>query len=217
MGVRMVRVLLVDDHQLVRAGLRRLLADMPGVEVVGEAGDAAEALHLVARHRPDVVLLDISLPGLSGLEVLREVRAGYRPTKVMMLSMNDEAASVTESFRLGAAGYLVKHAAVEELERALAALARGETYLSPSISHHLAQAIANPAPKSHESELTVRQQDVLRLVAMGHSSQEIARALGLSVKTVGAHRVQIMNRLAIRDLAGLVRYAVRNGLVSSDE
>jgi DNA-binding NarL/FixJ family response regulator len=213
----MVRVLLVDDHNLVRAGLRRLLGDMAGVEVVGEARDGAEALHLVAKHQPDIVLLDISMPGMSGLEVMREVRAKFWPTKVMMLSMNDDAACVTESFRSGAVGYLVKDAAVDELERALAALARGETYLSPSISHHLAQAITTPAPQVTESELTARQQGVLRLVAMGCSSREIGRRLRLSVKTVGAHRVQIMNRLGIRDLAGLVRYAMRSGLVSRDE
>ncbi len=213
----MTRVVLADDHQLMRAGLRVLLDAMPDIEVVGEAGDGFEALHLVARFEPEVALLDIAMPGMTGLAVLREVRAKHPKTKVLMLSMYDGRDYVTEAIRSGAAGYLIKDAAVDELARALAAVARGETYLSPSISSQLAQAIMSPTAKAADSELTPRQEEVLRLVARGHSSKEIALELKLSIKTVETHRAQIMDRLDIRDLAGLVRYAIRIGLVSSDE
>ncbi len=213
----MTRVVLADDHQLMRAGLRLLLDAMPDIEVVGEAGDGFEALHLVARFEPEVALLDIAMPGMTGLAVLREVRAKHPKTKVLLLSMYDSRDYVTEAIRSGAAGYLIKDAAVDELARALAAVARGETYLSPSISSQLAQAIMSPAAAAADSELTPRQEEVLRLVARGRSSKEIALELKLSIKTVETHRAQIMDRLDIRDLAGLVRYAVRTGLVSSDE
>jgi DNA-binding NarL/FixJ family response regulator len=213
----MTRIVLADDHQLMRAGLRVLLDAMPDIEVVGEAGDGFEALHLVARFEPDVALLDIAMPGMTGLAVLREVRAKHPKTRVLLLSMYDSRDYVTEAIRSGAAGYLIKDAAVDELARALAAVARGETYLSPSISSQLAQAIMSPAAAAADSELTPRQEEVLRLVARGRSSKEIALELKLSIKTVETHRAQIMDRLDIRDLAGLVRYAVRSGLVSSDE
>jgi DNA-binding NarL/FixJ family response regulator len=208
-----MRILLADDHRLVRAGLRALLDSMPDVEVVAEAQDGAQAMQLLEELRPDVALVDISMPHMSGLAVLHQVAALKLPTKVLLLSMYDNDEYVAEAVRAGAAGYLIKDAAVEELGQALQALSRGDVYLSPAISRKLAQAFSGGRATPG---LTVRQTQVLRLLSMGQSSKEIARELDLSVKTVETHRTQIMDRLEIRDLAGLVRYAIRTGLVGSE-
>jgi DNA-binding NarL/FixJ family response regulator len=208
-----MRVLLADDHRLVRAGLRALLDATPNVEVVAEAADGEEALRLVQQLDPDVALLDIAMPKLSGLALLHQIKAAGLRTKVMLLSMYDNDEYVAEAVRAGAGGYLVKDAAVEELAMALQALERGDVYLSPAISRKLAQAFSGGRASPG---LTGRQTQVLRLIAQGQSSKEIARDLNLSIKTVETHRTQIMDRLEIRDLAGLVRYAIRSGLVGAD-
>ncbi len=207
-----LRVLLADDHHLVRAGLRSLLDAMPGVQVVAEAADGASALLLAFEHRPDVVLTDIAMPEGGGMGLLRGLRAREPDCKVVLLSMYDHDAYVAEAIRLGASGYLVKSGAAEELAQALQTVARGDVYLSPRVAAKLTQAFGTGQPG-----LTERQTEVLRLIARGQSSKEVARALNLSVKTVETHRSQIMDRLGIRDLAGLVRYAVRRGLVDPDE
>jgi DNA-binding NarL/FixJ family response regulator len=211
-----LRVLLADDHPLVRAGLRALLDAMPGVEVLAEAGDGSEALRLALELKPDVALLDISMPGLTGLLVLRRIVEAKLNTRVVLLSMYDNDEYVTEAVRAGAVGYIVKDAAVEELALALAAVQRGETYLSPRVSHKLMQAFkkgeATPA-----NLLTQRQIEILRHVALGQSSKEIARELALSIKTVETHRAQIMARLEIHDVPNLVRYAIRTGLISASD
>ena len=208
-----MNVILADDHRLVRAGLRALLDASPGIDVVAEATDGEEAWRLIQELRPDAALLDIAMPRLSGLAVLQQVAAAKLPTRVLLLSMYDNDEYVAEAVRAGASGYLIKDAAVEELGLALDALKRGDVYLSPAISRKLAQAFSGGRPSPG---LTARQTQILRLIAMGHSSKEVARELDLSIKTVETHRTQIMDRLDIRDLAGLVRYAVRSGLVSSD-
>jgi DNA-binding NarL/FixJ family response regulator len=208
-----LRVLLADDHRLVRAGVRALMDAMTDVEVVAEAASGAEALRLVKELRPDVAVLDIAMPDMGGLVVLHEIMAAALPTRVLLLSMYDNDEYVAEAVRTGASGYLVKDAAVEELELALQALGRGDVYLSPAISRKLALAFSGGRSSPG---LTSRQTQVLRLLALGHSSKGIARELDLSVKTVETHRVQIMDRLQIRDIAGLVRYAVRSGLVDSE-
>ena len=208
-----MRVVLVDDHRLVRAGLRALLDVTPNVEVIAEGADGEEAIRLVRELKPDVALLDIAMPKLSGLEVLHQVTAEGLATKVLLLSMYDNDAYVAEAVRAGAAGYLVKDAAVEELAMALKALEQGDVYLSPAISRKLAQAFSGGRASPG---LTGRQTQILSLIARGQSSKEIARDLGLSIKTIETHRTQIMDRLDIRDLAGLVRYAIRSGLVGSD-
>ena len=208
-----VRVLLADDHNLVRAGLRVLLDGLPGVEVVAEARDGQEAVRLTLALKPSIALLDISMPVMTGLAALREIRASLPTTRVILLSMYDNREYVTEAIQSGAAGYLIKDAAVGELAQAIAAVQRGDTYLSPSVSRRLAEAFVQQAESSRPGLLTARQTEVLCMVARGQSSKEIARDLGLSIKTVETHRTQIMDRLEIRELAGLVRYAIRNSLI----
>jgi len=210
-----MRVLLADDHSLVRAGLRALLNEIPNVDVIAEASNGVQAVQLTRQLRPDIALLDISMPNLSGLAALRQLNGAAPATRVLLLSMHDDDAYVTEAIHAGAAGYLIKDCAVEELALALHAVARGDCYLSPSVSRKLAQAFKNGG--SSAPMLTPRQMEILRQVAQGASSKEIARALGLSIKTVETHRAQIMERLGIRDVAGLVRYAVRSGLITAAE
>ncbi len=211
----LIRVLLADDHTLVRAGLRALLDAMPDVKVVAEASDGREAARLAELHKPSIALLDISMPVMTGLLALREIRVSSPDTRVVLLSMYNETEYVTEAIRSGAAGYLIKDAAVGELAQAIAAVQRGDTYLSPSVSRKLAEAFVNRTEPA-EASLTARQTEVLRLVARGQSSKEIARKLDLSIKTVETHRSQIMDRLNIRDLAGLVRYAIRNQIIGDE-
>ncbi len=213
-----IRIVLADDHTLVRAGIRALLEAEGKVEVVGECGDGREALELVLRHRPDVALIDVGMPGLNGLTLARRLTEEAPRTRVLVLSMHGEPSYVRKALEAGVAGYLVKGASVSELPLAIEAVARGETYLSPRISATVVQQMLREGgsePDPLES-LTARQREILQLVAEGRSSKEIAAALGLSVKTVETHRSRIMDRVGIRDVAGLVRLAIRAGLVSSD-
>ena len=212
-----VRVLLADDHALVRAGIRALLQDLEGVTVVAETGNGAEVLELARTHRPDVVLLDISMPGLSGLDVSGQLEQELPEVRVVMLSMHANEEYVLQALRAGAAGYMLKDSATAELELALKAVMQGETYLSPPISKQVVEGYVQRvgAEQPASEKLTPRQREVLRLIAEGHSTKEIAYRLELSVKTVETHRAQLMERLQIRDIAGLVKYAIRSGLASS--
>ena len=212
-----VRVLLAEDHALVRAGLRSLLKELGGVEVVGEAGDGHEALRLVAELRPDVVLLDISMPGLSGLEVAARVVREHPDTKVLVLSMHRNEEYVLEALRAGAAGYLLKDADAAELKLALRAVARGDRYLDPAVSATVINALKDGSPNADGPlhRLTSRQREILQLIAEGHSTKDIARKLDLGIKTVETHRAKLMRRLGVHHVAGLVRYAIRVGLVSA--
>ena len=210
-----VRVLLADDHALVRAGIRALLEGLEGVAVVAEAGNGGEVLELARKHRPDVVLLDISMPGLGGLEASAQLKQELPEVRVVMLSMHANEEYVLQSLRAGAAGYMLKDSATAELEFALKAVMQGETYLSPPISKQVVEGYVQRVGAEPAPDLTPRQRQVLQLIAEGHSTKEIAYRLELSVKTVETHRAQLMERLQIRDIAGLVRYAIRNGLVSS--
>jgi len=209
-----LRVLLVDDHALVRAGIRSLLRDIEGIEVVGEAADGAEALAIAGRERPDAVLLDIAMKGMSGLETAARFRELHPGVKVLILSMHASEEYVLQALRAGVVGYLIKDSATAELELALRSVVRGETYLSPAISRQVVEGyVQRVGAGAGEDPLTPRQREVLKRVAEGRSTKEIAFDLGLSVKTVETHRAQIMERLGIRDVAGLVRYAMRTGLV----
>ncbi len=217
-----VRVLLVDDHALVRAGFRALLESVEGVVVVGEAGEGQDALRLVAEQRPDVVFLDVGLPGLNGLEVAARITRAHASMRVVMLSMHANEEYVLRALRAGVAGYMLKDASASDLEAALRAVMRDEIYLSPAISKRVVEDYvkrtgAETAPSGPAAPgLTPRQREILQLIAEGHSTKEIADRLGVSVKTVETHRAQIMDRLDIHDVAGLVRYAIRTGMVSSE-
>ena len=213
-----LRVLLADDHALVRAGMRSLLRDIEGVEVVGEAADGAQALALAERERPDVVLLDIAMKGMNGLEAAARFRELHPGIKVIILSMHASEEYVLQALRAGAAAYLIKDSATAELEIALRSVMRGETYLSPAISRQVVEGyVQRVGAGAGEDPLTPRQREVLRRIAEGRSTKEIAFDLGLSVKTVETHRAQIMERVGIRDVAGLVRYAMRTGLVPPEK
>jgi DNA-binding NarL/FixJ family response regulator len=212
--VQPLRVLLADDHALVRAGMRSLLRDIEGVEVVGEAADGAEALAIAARERPDAVLLDIAMKGMGGLEAAVQFRERQPQVKVIILSMHAGEEYVLQALRAGAAAYLIKDSATAELELALKSVMRGETYLSPAISRQVVEGyVQRMGAGAPQDPLTPRQREVLKGIAEGRSTKKIALDLGLSVKTVETHRAQIMERLGIRDVAGLVRYAMRTGLV----
>ncbi|MDR3573080.1 MAG: response regulator transcription factor [Anaerolineaceae bacterium] len=221
-----IRVLLADDHNLVRAGIRSLIQELSGIEVIAEASDGREALSLIEIHRPDVVLMDIAMAGLNGLEATARVVRDFPEVRVIMLSMHANEEYVWQALRSGAAGYMLKDAGTSELELAIKAVARGETYLSPPISKHVIEDYIQRVggePDKEKSEgplsdrLTQRQREILQLIAEGHTTQAIAQELNISVKTVETHRMQLMERLDIHDIAGLVRYAIRIGLVRPDE
>jgi len=214
-----LRVVLVEDHALVRAGIRSLLEKLADLEVVAEAGDGRAALSLIAEHQPDVVLMDIKMAGLNGLEATARIMRDFPGVRVVILSMYANEEYVIQALRAGASGYLLKDAGTAELEVAVRAAARGETYLSPAISRRMIQdylEIVGGEGGALE-QLTPRQREVLQLVAEGNSVKEIAQILHVSVKTVETHRAQLMERLDIHDVAGLVRYAIRVGLVASDD
>ena len=213
--MKSIRILLADDHTLVRAGIRSLVQALSGIQVVAEAGDGREALSLIELHQPDVAVLDIAMPGLNGLEVAAQVADNFPYVRVIILSMHATEEYVLRALRAGAAGYLLKDADTAELELAIKAVTRGETYLSPAVSKHITEYIRRVGEEAHSTleRLTPRQREVLQLVAEGHTTQEIARMMNLSTKTVETHRTQLMERLDIHDIAGLVRYAVREGLV----
>ena len=216
--MRPILVLLADDHDLFRAGLRVLLQDLGGFEVVAEAGDGREALRLVGEHRPDVALMDLMMPGLNGLEATARVAREFPGVRVLVLSMNAAEEFVLPAVRAGASGYVLKNARPAELEQAIRAVARGETYLTPAVSGHLIDDYRRRTAGEADSleKLTPRQREVLQLVAEGHTTKQIARRLGVSGKTVETYRSQLMDALDIHDIAGLTRYAIRKGLVSPD-
>ena len=213
----MIRVVLADDHALVRAGMRSLLGSMADVQVVGEASSGEEALLLAERERPDVVLMDIAMKGMTGLEAAARIHQRQSGVRVVILSMHSGEEYVLQALRAGAVGYLLKDAATSELELALRSVMRGESWFSPAVSRQVVEGyVQRVGGEATADVLTARQREVLRLVAGGKSTKEIAYDLNLSVKTVETHRAQIMERLGIRDVAGLVRYALRTGLVPPD-
>ncbi len=208
-------ILVADDHLIVRQGLKRLLSKREDFRVVGEAADGEEAVILAGRTEPDVVLMDISMPRLSGIDATRRIRKNSDHTKVLALSMHDSQSYVEEALRAGAAGYVHKNSSIEDLFAAIDAVREGESYLSPLITQQVVDAIAHPGdrPASALSTLTEREREVLKLIAEGLSSKEIAAQLGVSLKTIESHRANLMDKLDIHKVSGLVRFAIRAGLV----
>ena len=210
-------IVLADDHNLVRKGIRALLEALPGFRVVGEAADGHTALELIERHQPDVAVLDITMPGLNGLEVASRAAKSAPTTKIVVLSMHAGEGYVAKALRAGVSGYLLKDAADDELALAMTAVSRGDVYLSPQISRQLVERLARADSEPDPlAGLTPRQREILQLVAEGRSSKEIATLLDLSTKTVESHRAQIMERLDVHDVTALVRFAIRVGLISPD-
>jgi len=213
-----IRVLIADDHQLVAAGLRLMVEKIPGVVVVGEVFNGREAVAAAISVRPNVVLMDISMRDLNGIDATEHIVAGAPGVRVLILSSHESEDFVHRSVRAGAAGYLVKGAATQELATALNAVVRGEMYFSPSVVRHLTVGLGGggQARGPGLEALTPRQREILQLIAEGHSTKEIAHLLGLSVKTVETHRAVVMERLDIRDVPGLVVFAIRHGLIEID-
>jgi DNA-binding NarL/FixJ family response regulator len=213
-----IRVLLVDDHALVRAGIRSLLEKMPQVEVVGEASNGREALAMIRAELPNLILMDIAMAGLGGLETLPRIVKQFPSVRVIILSAHANEEYVIRALRNGAAGYMLKDAATVELQLAINSVAQGKTYLSPSISRPVIDSYVERvgSQSSPVEQLTARQREILQLIAEGKNTKQVAGMLEISVKTVEAHRLQLMARLDIHDVPGLVRYAIRSGLVSSE-
>ena len=216
--MNVTRVLLADDHALVRAGIRALLEKIPNVEVVGEAGTGRKALELVRSELPNIVLMDIAMTELGGLEALPRVTKDFPSVKVIILSAHASEEYVIRALRDGASGYMLKDSATSELELAINSVIQGKVYLSPSISRTMIddylQRVSGAV--SPLELLTSRQREILQSIAEGKNVKEIAADLDISIKTVESHRLQLMDRLNIHDVPGLVRYAIRNGLVSAE-
>ena len=213
-----IRILLADDHALVRAGIRTLLEKIPSVEVVGEASTGRQALEMVKTRLPNLVLMDIAMAELGGLEALPRITKDFPGVKVIILSAHANEEYVIRALRGGAAGYMLKDAATAELQLAIDSVAQDKTYLSPSISRTVIDSYLERVggQLSPLEQLTPRQREILQLIAEGKNTKEIASDLDISFKTVESHRLQLMERLNIHDIAGLVRYAIRSGLVSAE-
>lgn len=214
-----IRVLLVDDHVVVREGLRHVLGAGHGFEVVGEAGTGTEALVLAAERAPDVVLLDLTMPGMSGLEVTSILRERLPDVRVLVLSMHEQDEYVVAAVRGGAHGYVLKDADPGELRAAIRAVHDGAGYFSPAVAGHLGAAVrgevAAAAPRDRLQRLTPREREVLARVAAGHTNREIASQLGISPRTVESHRESLMKKLSLRSVAELTRFALQSGLIAS--
>jgi DNA-binding NarL/FixJ family response regulator len=215
--VQPIRVILADDHTLVRAGIRALLEKLPAVKVTGEAGDGREVLTLVKTQRPDLVLMDIAMPGLNGLEAAERMARDFPEVRIIILSMHNNEEYVLRALKAGAAGYLLKKAATAELETALHEVMRGEIYLSREIKlHNKFPWHGTTGRKSPLEQLTGRQREILQLIAEGQNTKAIGDILKVSPKTVEYHRMKLMAGLNVHDIPGLVRFALRAGLISEE-
>ena len=210
-------IVVADDHKIVREGLVKLLESRDDFEVIGEASDGEEAVQMVMEKQPDVVLMDIWMPRLSGIDATRRIGKRGSSAKILVLSMHESRTYVEEVLRAGAAGYIVKNSASTDLLHAIDAVRSGASYLSPAITQQVVDAIARPGDSSPSgvSMLTDREREVLQLIAEGLSSKEIANMLGVSLKTVDSHRSNLMEKLDIHKVSGLVRFAIRSGLVEA--
>jgi len=216
-----LRVVLADDHLIVRQGLRALLDAVPGFDVVAEASDGLQAVEAVEREQPDVVVLDLSMAGLSGIEALRRIKGHSKRVKVLVLSMHATSEYVRAALRAGADGYVVKGSGIGDLTEALRLVAEGRQFLSPEIERAALLDLLDGTPRSVEldplARLTPRERQVLQLIAEGHSNRSIAEKIGLSIKTVDGHRTRVMNKLDLHEATALTRFAIRHGLVSPDQ
>ena len=215
-----IKIILADDHQIVRQGLRTLLAAEPDMKVVGEADNGRKTLGLAHELAPDVIIMDISMPDLNGIDATRQIMLKSPDVKIIALSMHSDSLFVMNMFKSGALGYLLKDCALEELVKAIRTVMRQKTYISPGLSDILIKDLANhwgSPPISAYAVLTAREREVLQLMAEGKTTLQIAGSLGVSSKTVEAHRKQIMNKLGLHSVAELTKYAIRQGLTSLDE
>lgn len=209
-------ILLVDDHRIVREGLRKILEERSDFSVIGEAADGEEAVRLTHEKHPDVVVMDIWMPRLSGIDAIRRIHRERNGTRCIALSMHQGRNYVEDALRAGASGYVVKSSAGEDLIQAIDTVRSGRSYLSPAVAEQVVEAIAHPEDQAGSSVamLTGREREVLQLIAEGHSSKEIAQMLGVSLKTVESHRANLMDKLNIHKVSSLVRFAIRSGLVA---
>lgn len=212
-SMKPIRTLIADDHALVRAGIRALVEKIEGVEVVAEAGKGSEAIELISKLQPDLVLLDITMPDGNGFDVLGHVRRKFPKTRVIVLTVHEASEYAIRALREGAAGFLPKSAASTELETAIDKVMKGGGYISPEASQKTVLEIGKGTKKELLESLSPRQREVLELIAQGRTTKQIANALDISVKTVESHRSQLMERLDIHDVAGLVRYAILVGII----
>ena len=212
MGRTTINVLLVDDHAMVREGLAALVADDPGIRIVGQCGDGLKVFEQVARLRPDVAVIDIALPGLNGLEVCRHLSSRAKDTAVLILTMYDDEQFVAKALENGASGYLTKESAGEQLSEAIRTVARGQMYLGPNVSSAVLKRAARDGKDSYET-LTTRERQVLHMIAEGKTNSQIAAELDVSIKTVDTHRLRLTRKLDIHDQTGLVRYVLRRGII----
>lgn len=224
--MKRIRVVLADDHNLVRAGIRALLQNDPDIDVIAEAENGRQVRGLIEQHSPDIVLMDIAMPELNGLDATAQLLKEFPALRIIILSMHSTEGYVLQALRAGASGYLLKGAATPELVLAIKSVARGETYLSSSISKFVIDAFKRSSSDEKQStdlsirtntKLTPRQREVLQLIAEGHSTKEIAAKLDISVKTAKTHRTELMRRLDLHDIASLVRYAIQMGIVAQEE
>ena len=208
-----IRVLIVDDHAIVRSGLRMLIEREEGMEPVDEAASAREAMFRVIEHRPDVVLIDVTMPGGSGIDAIPKLLEASPETKVLVLSMHDDPSYVRDAFSAGASGYVLKEAADSEVVAAIEEVAQGRNYVNPALGARMVAADAKDRAEAESDPLSDREHDVLRLLALGHTNQEIAKTLYISVRTAETHRAHIMQKLRLASRAELVRYALAHGLL----
>jgi DNA-binding NarL/FixJ family response regulator len=208
-----IRILLADDHTLVRAGIRALLGAVPDFEVVAEASEGNEAIRLARELMPDVAVVDLAMPGVTGLQVLERLQDTHPEIRTLMLSMHSSEEHVIRALRMGARGYVLKNSAPEELESGIRAVLAGETWLPSQVSKQVLESyLARIQTNDPPHLLTGRQREVLKMIADGASTRDIGAALNISVKTVEAHRAQIMEKIDVHDVAGLIRYAIRHGI-----